>query len=276
MPLPLLHLLGRAWGRTLYWLPNRAKDTTRKNLRTCFSDKSDEEISKLTLSSLQHTSCLALEMGKAWLIPLEEAFALIKETEGIDQYRQAIAEGNGVILLVPHLGNWEMMGQYASQDVEATFMYQPPKMEAMDKLLKETRSRVGGSLAPTNIKGVAKIIKALDRGEMVGLLPDQVPNEEGGAYADFFQEPAWTMTLVSKLISRSRPRVFFGYAKRLENSAGYKAVITEADPEIYSDKLDESLAGLNKSVERCVLDCVEQYQWEYKRFRHQEDGNKFY
>ncbi len=215
-------------------------------------------------------------MGKAWLIPLQKAFALVKETQGLEQYRQALAGGQGVILLAPHLGNWEILGQYVCQDVDATFMYQPPKLEEIDELLQKTRSRVGIAMAPTNIKGVAQLIKALDRGGMIGLLPDQVPTEEGGAYADFFGEPAWTMTLVSKLIHRTRPRVFFGYAKRLENAAGYKVVISEADQEIYSDDLQESLNGLNRSVERCVLDCVEQYQWEYKRFRRQPDGKKFY
>lgn len=276
LPMPLLSFLGRGWGRLLYWFPGRTKETTIKNLQTCFADKSEQQLASLTLKSLQHTACLAMEMGKAWLIPLKKAFVLVRETEGLDEFHQAVKEERGIILLAPHLGNWEIFGPYICEGVPSTFMYQPPKLESMDKLLKKTRARNGIKLAPTNVRGVSQLIKALKKGEMVGLLPDQVPTEEGGAYADFFAEPAWTMTLVSKLISRTKPRVFFGYAKRLENTSGFKVVIREADSEIYSEDLQRSLNGLNKSVERCVMDCPEQYQWEYKRFRRQPGGRKFY
>jgi Kdo2-lipid IVA lauroyltransferase/acyltransferase len=276
MPLRVLHAAAAGWGYLLFRVPNRARDTTLKNLRACFPQQSEQEIVKLAKSSLRSTACTAMEMGKAWWLPLPQTFSLVKETEGIEEFHQALEKQEGVILLAPHLSNWEIFGLYICQGVDSTFMYQPPKLPGLDRLLKKVRSRGGISLAPTNRKGVAQLLKALQRGEMIGLLPDQVPTEEGGKFAPFFAEPALTMTLVSKLIERCKARVFCGYVQRLPESRGFKLVIREAEPEIYNADLDESVKGLNRTVERCVMDAVEQYQWEYKRFRRRPDGKSFY
>jgi len=260
----------------LFHFPNRARETTFTNLRACFPDLSAAEISRLAKESLTSTASAALEMGKSWMLPIEETYALVRETEGFDEFNEATKGGEGTILLAPHLSNWEIFGLFASQRTPTTFMYQPPKLPALDRLLQRTRSRGGIKLAPTERKGVSQVLKALQKGELVGVLPDQVPNDEGGEFADFFGQQALTMTLVSKLIARSQARVFCGFVVRLPKGRGFKLSIREADPMIYDENLLTSIRGLNKSVEECVLMAVEQYQWEYKRFRRQPDGRNFY
>jgi KDO2-lipid IV(A) lauroyltransferase len=199
----------------LYWLPNRARQTTRRNLRACFPDKTDQEIAGLTRLSLQSTVCTLMEMGKSWLLPLEQTLSLVKESEGLAAFNAAVAANEGVILLAPHLGNWEVFGFFAADSIPSCFMYQPPKLPALDNLLKQTRSRGGIKLAPTNRHGVLQLVRSLQQGEMVGLLPDQVPTDGGGLFAPFFGQQALTMTLVGKLLARRRVPVFCGYAERL-------------------------------------------------------------
>lgn len=272
----VLHSMASLWGALLYRLPNRARDTTLKNLEACFPSLSASEISRLAKESLTSTACTAMEMGKSWMLPIEQTYSLVTETEGLDEFRRVAQSDEGIILLAPHLGNWEIFGLYASQGIPSTFMYQPPKLPALDRLLQRTRSRGGIKLAPTDRKGVSLVLKALQRGELVGVLPDQVPNDEGGEFAEFFGKQALTMTLVSKLASRSQARVFCGFVTRLPKSRGFKLIIREADKAIYDEDIHTSVQGLNKTVEDCVMLAVQQYQWEYKRFRRQADGNKFY
>lgn len=217
-----------------------------------------------------------MEMGKAWLLPMEKTLELVIDAEGIEAFESAHNEGKGVILLAPHLGNWEFYGFHLCEAIASTWLYQPPKYAALDTLITQTRSRAGVKMAQTNQRGVAEVFKALKNGEAVGVLPDQVPPLEGGTYAPFFDVPALTMTLVSKLVQKTEARVFCGFAKRLPASEGFKVIIEEAENEIYSSDLTESVAALNRSVEKNVLKAVEQYQWEYKRFRKQADGTKFY
>ena len=275
-PLPLLHGLARVGGWLTNALPSRAKSTTYKNLQTCFADKSEPEIAALAKDSLGHTVATALEMGKAWAQPVSWTIALVKEEDGYQEFLAAGESGKGVILLAPHLSNWEIFGFYACQDLASNFMYQPPRSAAMDRLLKEVRSRSGVQMAPTSRAGVAQVLAALKRGEMVGVLPDQVPADGSGEFAPFFGEPAYTMTLVSKLAQRTGAHVFCGFAQRLPGGRGFKAVFRRADETIYSSDIEVSLAGLNRSVEDCVQLAPAQYQWEYKRFRRRPDNQEFY
>jgi KDO2-lipid IV(A) lauroyltransferase len=274
--LGIVHGLASIWGAMLYYLPNRARNTTLKNLRVCFPDLSNEEISRLAKESLTSTASTAMEMGKSWMLPIDKTYSLVTQTEGLEEFKQAASGKQGIILLAPHLSNWEIFGVYACQNIESTFMYQPPKLPALDRLLQRSRSRGGIKLAPTNRMGVSLLLKALQRGELVGVLPDQVPNDEGGEFAKFFGKQALTMTLVSKLVARSQARVFCGFVVRLPKGGGFKLTIREADQAIYDEDLLTSVRGLNKTVEDCVLMAVEQYQWEYKRFRRQPDGEQFY
>jgi KDO2-lipid IV(A) lauroyltransferase len=257
-------------------IPNRARNTTRRNLETCFPNQDKTEILALTRESLIHTACTALEMGIAWIAPIEKTLGLIISNEGYDKYRADVDGDRGVILLAPHLSNWEVFGFFASEGVAANFMYQPPRSHGLDRLLRQARSRNGVKMAPTNKRGVAQLLAALKNGEMVGILPDQVPADESGVFANFFEEPALTMTLVSKLVQRTGAKVYCGYARRLRRGEGFCAVFREADPAIYSSNLEESVQGLNNSVENAVLEAVSQYQWEYKRFRRRPDNSEFY
>ena len=272
----MLYAIGGLWGYLLLLIPGRARNATIKNLETCFPEKNPQQIRLLARQSLQNTACTALEMGKSWLLPMDKAISLVTEVEGMEQLQSAYHKKQGIILLAPHLGNWEIFAYYISQNIASTFLYQQPKLPGLDRLLRKSRSRGGIKLAAANSSGVGQLLAALRKGELVGILPDQVPPVPGGCYAPFFGEQAYTMTLVSKLIQRTGARVFCGFAQRMPNATGFRVIVKEAHEGIYADQLELSVVGLNKSVEQSVEMAVAQYQWEYKRFRHRPDGEKFY
>ena len=276
LPLRLLHTLAAGLGWLFNLVPSRGRVSTRRNLEVCFPDKSPAELDALVRDSLRHTACTALEMGKAWLSPLPKTIALIRETEGYEEFLAAARSDQGVILLAPHLSNWEIFGHFATRGIAASFMYQPPRSAAMDRLLKSGRARGGVTMAPTTRKGVAQVLASLQRGELVGVLPDQVPADGSGEFAPFFGQPAYTMTLVSKLARRTGAVVFCGFAQRLPDAAGFRAVFRMVDADIRSDDTQRSLNTMNRAVEECVLLAPAQYQWEYKRFRRQPDNSEFY
>ena len=278
LPLPVLHGIGKVWGFLLFMFPSRSRATTLINLKVCFPDRNEAEISQLARQSLVNTACTALEMGKAWLPAIGKTLAQVvaQDTAGMQSLEAALAAKKGVIVLAPHLGNWEIFGFAVGDNHDATFLYQPPKIAALDRLIRRARSRSGIKMVPTDRKGVAQLLKALQRGGLIGVLPDQVPADESGIHAPFFGQQAFTMTLVSRLVQRTEARVFCGFAMRLPRGGGFNIIVQEADPSIYSENLEESVNGLNRSVEQAVEMAEAQYQWEYKRFRRQLDGKQFY
>ena len=97
-----------------------------------------------------------------------------------------------------------------SHGLDSTWLYQRPNLPALDRLITRTRSRGGIKMVPANRSGVSKILKSLKQGKIVGVLPDQVPPEEGGTFAPYYTEQALTMTLVSKLLQKTNAKVFCG------------------------------------------------------------------
>ena len=230
----------------------------------------------MTHASLTNTASTILEMGKSWIPPMANSLELVTESEGEENFFAATASEHGVILLAPHIGNWEIFGFYLCEKLKSTWLYQPPEFKLMDQFITKTRSRAGIEMAPTHRIGVSKVLAALRRGEVVGILPDQIPPAEGGRFVPFFGEPALTMTLPSKLIQKTKAKVFCGFAQRLPNARGYKIIVEEAISDIYSEDLDESIIALNRTIEKTIMKSVEQYSWEYKRFRRRPDGSRFY
>lgn len=274
LPLPWLHALAQPLGGLLLRLPNRAARTTLRNVRTCFPQLDEAGVRDLARRSLQNSLCALFEMGRAWLWPIPRTVGLIRQEEGVDEFRDAVAAGNGVILLAPHLGNWEIFGISMCYGLPAHFLYMPPDDPALNRLLLRTRARGGLRLAAGSKVGVGKLLRALRAGDLVGILPDQVPADGSGVFAPFFGQPAYTMTLACKLAQREGVRVFCGYAARLPKGAGFRAIVRELD--LRRENLDDSMVTMNQAIEEMVRECPEQYQWEYKRFRRQPDDSEFY
>lgn len=266
LPLGFLRAIGATLGRC-WWLVNgRAAKITAENIRLCFPELSPAEQRALAQQSLQETAKTAMEAGAIWRNSWEWLDSKIVTKEGDDLLRRKLAEGKGVLVLAPHHGNWEVVAPYLASVARLTAMYQPVDNLKMDALVLAGRSKLNISMAPTNRKGVMMLFKALQAGTIVGILPDQVPAPDaGGEVAPFMGQPALTMTLVHGLIQRTGCAVCSCYAERI--AGGFKIVVMEADPAIFSEDQPSSVAGLNASVAACVKRAPAQYQWEYKRFR---------
>lgn len=267
LPLGALRALGGVMGWVVWVFKTRAAKITLENLSLCFPELTPAERQQLAKQSLQETAKTAMEAGAIWRNSWPWLQSKIVAMEGDEILRAKVATGKGVLVLAPHHGNWEVVAPYLASVAHLTAMYQPLKTKAMDDLVLSGRSKLNISMAPTNRKGVMMLFKALQGGTIVGILPDQVPDKESGReIAPFMGQPAWTMTLVQGLVQRTGCTVCSCYAERV--AAGFKIVVIDADPAIYSEDTLTSVTGLNASVEACVRRAPAQYQWEYKRFRH--------
>jgi len=264
--------LGRLLGSIAWTLGGRSVDTTRSNLRACFPDLGSAEIETLGRNSLRETGATALEIPLMWEWPAERCLGLIREIEGEELLAEYQAGSQGLLLLAPHLGNWELAGLFFASRYSMAALYSPPNQPGFEAYMKAVRSRSGSELVATDRRGIMRLFGILREGGVVGILPDQTPRREGGEFAPFFGIPAITMTLASKLVQKTGARPLVTYAQRLPDAEGFRIVIREAEPGMDSKDMTESLTALNRSVENCIADVPAQYQWEYKRFRRTAPG----
>lgn len=268
LPFSVCRLLGKSMGSVAYYCNTRMAKVTYKNISICLPHIPEKERGRFTLRSLQETGKTVTETCFVWQHTIKSDHPMFERCEGEEHVVNALSKSKGLLVIAPHLGNWEALGQFLLKYAQVTNLYQPPKLQGFDSIIIRGRTRTGSKLAPTNTKGVATVLKALKNNEICGILPDQNPNDQqSGAFASFFNEPAFTMTLIHKLIQKTQCAAVFAFAKRTRS--GFTIVFRPAPEKLFSDNQEESLQALNTGIENLVREAPEQYQWEYKRFKVQ-------
>ncbi|PVV26654.1 MAG: hypothetical protein B6D79_05585 [gamma proteobacterium symbiont of Ctena orbiculata] len=271
LPLKWLHLIGHLLGRVFIWLPNRERRITEKNLALCFPEKSDTELRRLRDRSIRQMGATLMEMAAVWFTPIERVLGMIQQVSGSELLERE--RGQGLIILAPHLGCWEILGLELPTHEQVTSLYRPPRTRAYETIVKQARERSGAELVPTDTSGVKRIYQALKRGGVTCILPDQQPRSATGAvFAPLFGVPALTMLLTNRLARKTGAKVIFAYVERLSAGRGYHIHYLPADERIGAEDPMLAASVLNQGVESIVRQLPSQYQWSYKRFHIQPDG----
>jgi len=119
---------------------------------------------------------------------------------------------------------------------------------------------------PTTLAGVRQMIKALRRGEAVGLLPDQVPPDGQGVWSPVFGRDAYTMTLAVRLAQQTGAAVVLARCERLPWGRGF---VTRFEPlsAPLDERLEDAVLQINQAMEHLIRQCPEQYLWGYARYK---------
>jgi len=271
LPLKLIHLFGKAMG-SLSWKSNsRIRRIAEKNIQLCFPELSGPQQEALVKKSLYETGKVILETGKMWLGDTKKTLQLVKQTKNQHLIDNALKNNKGVIIAMPHYGSWELTSLYCAEHYPLTTMYAPQDDSRVENLMRQARQRTGAKLVPTDNTGIRAMSKALKQGEIISILPDQSP-KNNGLFVPFFGQPCYTMTLLSKLAKKNNAVVIFTYAKRLQDSSGFEIIFREAGKDLSQLELEDSVTQMNLDIEKLIRETPYQYQWTYKRFKEQAEG----
>ncbi|CAL63065.1 Putative acyltransferase [Herminiimonas arsenicoxydans] len=258
LPLPILHAMGSAFG----WAVYLASPTYRRRLQ--------ENIHQAGFGD--HLSAAIAESGKnvlelpfVWCAAPERVLKTV-QIKNWDIVQQAHADKRGIIFLTPHLGCFEISAQAAAAQIPLTVLYRPPRQAALKPLIEDARARHNLALAPANLSGVRTLFKVLKRSGAIGLLPDQVPQNGEGVWADFFGKPAYTMTLPAKLREMSGATMILAFAERLPRGKGY---ILHFQSFNMADGLtpEQQVRAINAAMEQLIRMCPAQYFWSYNHYK---------
>lgn len=271
LPLSWAQRFGMLAGGLAWRLRTRPAKVTAFNLGLCFPDLEAAERRRLARASLRAAGCLALETAALWARPEGRLGRLAAGVEGRELLEEAVRARRGVVMLLPHLGNWESVPFLLGPDPPLTALYRPPRVAQADAILRRARRRGGVRLAATDLAGVRVLRKTLAAGGVVLVMPDQEPLKTHGVFAPFFGVPALTMTLVQRLLRSTGARPLLGWAERTADRR-LRMVLRAAPPGLDDPSPEAAAAALNRGLEECVRSCPEQYQWAYKRFKTAPPG----
>ena len=262
LPLAWLHAIGALAGWLAWIFSPTYRRHMRENMLLALGEDGERHARPAAIANAGRS---ALELSKIWLRPLEEAASRVVKVSGWELVEAATAAGMGVVYLTPHLGCFEVTAQYLSTHAPITVLYRPPKQAWLQTMIETGRARKQLYLAAADMTGVRALLKALKRGEAVGMLPDQAPKMGEGLWVDFFGKPAYTMTLAARL-TEAGAAVIMVWAERLPGGAGYHFHLQQPTQPI-SGKTEERAERISHEIECLIRQCPEQYLWGYNRYK---------
>ena len=271
-PLSIHHFLGKLIGNLLFVFNNRNKHIARVNIDICFAEKSPHDKQKLLKKTLQENGKTLIECFWLWKHPHSVLNTLLGNINNHHLLKRS--DKQGTIFVTPHFGSWEFIGLLTAANSDLLILYAPPKSKHIEMLSCQGRSSTGGTVISTHDLNAKRLIKHIKHGGSVGILPDQVPEGNGGIYSSFYGRQTYTSTLVCKLANKLQCPVVFCYALRnTDNSLKYDAYYHDAPQAIYSEDLVTATDALNQCIENFINRVPEQYIWGYKRFKKPAPGD---
>src|SRR3989304_6623270 len=184
---------GKQLGGIFFHLDRERRKVALEDLHTAFGEeKSERELLAIARRAFQNLGMMAVEFFRIPKMDVE-AFRKRVEIEGLEAALELLGKGKGVLLLLSHFGNWEMMGIMSKLIGNTIMVIAKPmkKNKRMDQFITTIRNAAGLEVI-SSIKASRIVIKALSQNRVVGILIDQRAKRSEGIWADFFGKKAPT------------------------------------------------------------------------------------
>ncbi|MEG1340183.1 MAG: lysophospholipid acyltransferase [Pseudomonas sp.] len=272
LPWGAVQRVGAAIGWIMWKVPNSSREVVRINLAKCFPEMDPVAREQLVGRTLMDIGKSFTESACAWIWPAQRSLDLVREVEGLEVLQAALASGKGVVGITSHLGNWEVLNHFYCNQCKPIIFYRPPKLKAVDDLLREQRVQLGNRVAASTKEGILSIIKEVRKGGQVGIPADPEPAESAGIFVPFFATKALTSKFVPNMLAGGKAVGVFLHALRLPDGSGFKVILEAAPEAMYSEDTETSAAAMSQVVERYVRAYPSQYMWSMKRFKKRPPG----
>ncbi|MFJ2548194.1 lysophospholipid acyltransferase [Pseudomonas sp. NPDC087612] len=272
LPWGAVQRVGAAIGWIMWKVPNSSRNVVRINLAKCFPEMDPVAREQLVGRTLMDIGKSFTESACAWIWPAQRSLDLVREVEGLEVLEAALASGKGVVGITSHLGNWEVLNHFYCSQCKPIIFYRPPKLKAVDDLLREQRVQLGNRVAASTKEGILSIIKEVRKGGQVGIPADPEPAESAGIFVPFFATKALTSKFVPNMLAGGKAVGVFLHALRLPDGSGFKVILEAAPEAMYSEDTETSAAAMSQVVERYVRAYPSQYMWSMKRFKKRPPG----
>jgi len=270
VPLRWMHAVGGLLGWLVWWTAPAYRRRFRENAEAAGFTPAQYR------PAIAAAGEMVAELPWIWMRPSDQSLLPhIVRWEGVEAFEAALAARKGVILVSPHIGSFEVLGQavgerFVDRYGPITALFRPARKAVVAGLVESSRDRRGIRTLPTTVAGVRGLIRTLRSGGYTGILPDQVPPLGQGVWAPFLGRPAYTMTLLPRLAQQTGARVFFGLCERLPRGAGYAIRFEPFDGTSMSDPKatpEEAAAALNEGIAQLIRRLPGQYVWDYARYK---------
>lgn len=264
---------GRAAGSVAYLILRRERRIAHANLDIVFGDTMTRR-KKRRIARGAFRQFGATVFGLFWAPRLSATninrWACIAP-ESETQFRRVRERGRGLVLAVPHYGDWELLSLamgfwgYPYMAVGADGGNQP-----VARFLQRSRTVSGHVLIPPQY-AMLKLFKHLKRGGSTAMMVDaNVRQDRGGVWVEFFSLPVFHSHAAVELALRADAAILFGYVKRAPDGRWELVIQEEVEPARSGDRDADVRATTQRLADRCaalIRAHPEPWLWTYKRWK---------
>ena len=243
------------------WMKRRNKIAYR-NLTIAFPDKTDAEKKEIIKKMWIHFAKFFAEM------PHTKEWIKGAEVEGREYLKSLRDDDIGGFVCSAHFGNWEFASTYVAQHYfQLHPVYRPANNPWLEKLMFKKRA---GIHIPKGSGGARIMLELLKNGEHIAILCDQRLRE--GIAVPFFGKMAMTPSAMVSIALKMRLPIVMGCARRLPDGRFKMTVepLPLSKAEDNETAVYETVANMNKVLERWISETPEQWMWIHRRFDKNE------
>jgi heptosyltransferase II len=268
LPMRLLFAVGQFLGFCAWLVSRRYRHLAERNVAVAFAnEKTAREMRRLVRRHFQRLGANLLCSVKLTAMPAERILQRV-EVENIQAMDREFRAGVPVVLVLSHLGTWELFAQLMPKFVgyvRNASVYQKLGNRFIDAHVRRTRGQTGLELFDRQ-QGFQPVIDLLRSGGGVGVLSDQHAGDHG-VWTPFFGRLASTSPLPALLAKRTRAALIAA-GVYTTGPARWRIVFTERfDP----PKADTSIAALtseiNQIIEQQIRVAPEDWFWVHNRWK---------
>ena len=274
--LPKRHalMLGNGLGALLYFALKKRRRIALENLQIAFGDEmSTDERAQICRSSFQQMGKTAIEFLCFPKLTFDNIWDEVT-VEGKEHLIQALNQGKGAIVFLPHFGNWELLALVYGALIRdrAKAIAFPLKNRYLNALVSQYRERLSLKLI-TRRRAVRETLRALKENFAIGFFADQNAGQEG-VFVDFFGKPASAVRGPATLALKTGAPLLFSMDIRQPDDRHHVLITPAIDLERSGDleqDVQTNTAHLLKILEAYIRQYPDQWLWTHNRWKTQPD-----
>lgn len=270
LPRPLVRALCIAIALLIYLLHRRLRRVGTRNLDLAFPAKSRKEKKRILRGVFISLGRLLAEFT---LFPryTKENVSRTVIYEGFQNFAEAHARGKGVVFLTAHFGGWEISSFIHSlHGYPMNIVVRPLDNPLLNDLVDGYRT-LHGNRSFSKQDYARGLLKALRKGEIIGILMDTNMTPPQGAFVDFFGVPACTATGIARVALHTDAAVVPAFCVWDKPLGKYKMCFEPAIKLVRSgdDEADAiaNTAAFTKVIERYATKYPDQWLWVHRRWK---------
>ena len=269
LPFKVLYLLSDLFYLLIYKVFGYRKKVVTENLENAFPEKSAAEIEKIRSDFYRYLCDLSLETIKTLSIS-PSALKKHFKYDDMSVFEHYYKEKQSVIMVMGHLGSWEMGGAYFSQlPVHQLYViYHPLANKRFDQLLYRMRTRSGTKLyaMKNTFRGMIKNRKEVTA---TAFIADQTPSADNAHWMTFLNQDT-AVFKGTEIIARKLdyPVIYLSVIR--EKRGQYRIVselLVEHPQELSENELTEMHA---QRLEQDIINYPATWLWSHRRWKHQK------